>query len=388
MSEAPPRDSTGGTGPAAPRPGDRGGWVAWLEQRLNLTEIFSFLSHFGVVYAPVDNTRPVGDVVREVAQMPVPAYTRGPRVLGLLAVILFGLEAVTGILLAYYYRPTPEAAFTSTRDIVRDLPLGWFIHQIHAWGAWLLAVVVVIRLLRFFWDGLYRAPREVLWWSAVAMAWLVLQSDFTGRLLTWDSHAYWSAVRGMEVVFALPIVGPVLAFLLGGRVINDDVLLRFYVLHTLVLPAAFAMFLYLTFATLRRVGLSPEPELQKGGVTTFRDHLYGMAILTVIMFGVLATFAVMVPFRFGAAADPYSTPAGVRPPWYMLAPYAVIEHGPGPAWLLGSGLLAVALAVLLLPAWAPRVGGGGGRRRARTAGLVVLAVWAALSVAGAILERR
>ena len=379
--------------PAGPLPGPprTRAWVTWLEQRLNLTEIFSFLSHFGLVYSPVDNTRPVTEVVREVAERPVPAYTRGPRILGLLAVILFGLEVVTGVLLAYYYRPTPEAAFPSTREIVRDLPLGWFIHQLHAWGAWLLAAVVVLRLLRFFWDGLYKAPREVLWWCAVALAWLVVQSDFTGRLLTWDSHAYWSAVRGMEVVFALPLVGPALAFVLGGRAINDNVLLRFYVLHMLVLPSAFAVFLYLTFATLRRVGLSPEP-FDRGGrgarETTFRDHLYGMSILTALMFGVLTTLAVLIPFRFGSEADPYSTPAGVRPPWYMLAPYAVIEHGPGPTWLLGLGLLLVAFAVLLLPSWAPRFGADPVSRRARMTGLVALALWALLSVAGAVLEHR
>jgi len=196
----------------------------------------------------------VTDVVREVTQRPVPAFTRGPRVLGLLAVILFGLEVVTGVLLAYYYRPTPEAAFQSTREIVRDLPLGWFIHQLHAWGAWLLAAVVVARLLRFFWDGLYKAPREVLWWSAVAMAWLVVQSDFTGRLLTWDSRAYWSAVRGMEVVFALPLVGPVLAFLLGGRAINDNVLLRFYVLHCIFIPTAAAVLMAVHFWRIRKDG--------------------------------------------------------------------------------------------------------------------------------------
>jgi ubiquinol-cytochrome c reductase cytochrome b subunit len=384
MSGGPPEGSPG------QRP-DAPAWVAWLEQRLNLTEIFSFLSHFGLVYTPVDNTRPVSEVVREVAERPVPAYSRGPRVLGLLAVILFGLEVVTGVLLAYYYRPTPEAAFLSTREIVRDLPLGWFIHQLHAWGAWLLAAIVVLRLVRFFWDGLYRAPREVLWWSAVAMAWLVVQSDFTGRLLTWDSHAYWSAVRGMEVVFALPIVGPVLAFLLGGRAINENVLLRFYVLHMLVLPSAFAVFLYFTFATLRRVGLSPEPAhgfATGARETTFRDHIYGMVILTALMFGVLATLAVLVPFRFGAEADPYSTPAGVRPPWYMLAPYAVIEHGPGPTWLLGSFLLIVALAVLMLPSWAPRFGAAPASRRARITGLVALGLWALLSVGSAVLEHR
>jgi quinol-cytochrome oxidoreductase complex cytochrome b subunit len=383
MSEAPQAGGAPGGGSGA-----RGDWVAWLERRVNLTEIFSFLSHFGFVYTPVDTTRPVREVVREVARLPVPAFARGPRVLGLLAAILFGLEAVTGVLLAYYYRPTPEAAFESTRTIVRDLPLGWLIHQLHAWGAWLLALVVVLRLLRFFWDGLYRAPREVLWWSAVAMAWLVLQSDFTGRLLTWDSHAYWGAVRGMEVVFALPVVGAVLAFLLGGRVINDDVLLRFYVLHMLVLPVGFATFLYLTFASLRRVGLSPEAPRQTGAITTFRDHLYTMMIMTALLFGLLTTLAVVVPFRFGAPADPYSTPAGVRPPWYMLAPYAVIERGPGPLWVLGLLLLVAAFVVLLLPQWAPRAEREAGGRRLRILGMVGLGVWAVLSVLGALLERR
>lgn len=384
MSDSPREDGTRGGAPAG-TPAGRG-LVSWLERRLNLTEIFSFVTHFGLVYTPVDTTRPVRDVMREVARTPVPAYTRGPRVLGLMAVILFGLEVVTGVLLAYYYRPTPEAAFASTRTIVRDLPLGWLIHQLHAWGAWLLVGIVVARLLRFFWDGLYRAPREVLWWSAVAMAWLVLQSDFTGRLLTWDSRAYWSAVRGMEVVFALPVVGPILSFLLGGRAINDDVLLRFYVLHLLVLPGAFATFLYFTFASLRRVGLSPEPERAQGGSATFRDHLYGTAILALLLLGVLVSLAVFTPFRFGSPADPYTTPVGVRPPWYMLAPYAVFERGPGPSWLLGLGLLATAGAVLLLPLWGPRAGGHGWR--ARLIGITALALWVLLSVAGALVERR
>ena len=71
----------------------------------------------------------------------------------------------------------------------------------HAWGAYLLvAVVVFLRLMRLFWDGLYRAPREVLWFAAVALGGSVLQLDFTGRLLPWDVQSYWAAVRGLEVV--------------------------------------------------------------------------------------------------------------------------------------------------------------------------------------------
>jgi quinol-cytochrome oxidoreductase complex cytochrome b subunit len=367
-------------------PAPRRDLIGWLEQRLNLTEIFSFLSHFGLVHTPVDADRPLRDAMREIARQPVPSYTRGPRVLGMLATILFGLEAVTGVLLAYYYRPTPDAAFESTRTIVRDLPFGWFLHQIHAWGAWLLVGIVAVRLLRLFWDGLYRAPREVLWMGAVALAWVALQADFTGRLLTWDTRSYWAAVRGMEVVFALPIVGPVLAFLLGGRVVNDDVLLRFYVLHVMVLPACFAVFLYLTFATIRRVGLSPTPEGAASGATTFRDHLYSTLNLVVIAFGVLVTLAVLFPFRFQSAADPYATPTGVRPPWYMLAPYAVLHGARVPAWASGGALVVAALAVLLLPFLV--LGRGARSPRVRALGMVALAAWVGLSLLALTLDRK
>ena len=370
---------------AAPAP--KNDWVGWLERRMNLTEVFSFLTHFGLVYWPVDTSRPVRDVVRELATVPVPTHARGPRVLGLLTTILFGVEALTGVLLAYYFRPTPEAAFESTRTIVRDLPSGWFIHQVHAWGAYLLVGIVLLRLVRLFWDGIYRAPREVLWWSAVALMWLVVQLDFTGRLLTWDTRAYWSTVRGLEVVWAVPVVGPILAFLLGGRVVNEDVLIRFYVLHLLVLPALYLAFVYLTFATLRRVGLSPTPHVSPGATTTFRRHVYSLLILTVLIFATLVTLATLLPFRFVGAADPYATPVGVRPPWYMLAPYALIQLAPVPTWVSGGLLLVAAIAVLLLPLWA-RERGALEPRRLRVIGVVAIVLWTALSVAGFLLDRR
>jgi quinol-cytochrome oxidoreductase complex cytochrome b subunit len=358
----------------------------WLEQRLNLTEIFSFITHFGLVFTPMDTTRPLLDVAREAADRRVPAYARGPRVLALLASIGFGMQLVTGLLLAVYYRPTPEAAFVSTRAIVRDLPLGWFVHQMHAWGAFLLIGVIVLRLLRLFWESLYTAPREVLWWCGVAMGWLVLQSDFTGRLLTWDTHSYWSTVRGLEVVYALPVLGPLMAFLIGGPVVTEDVLLRFYVLHVLILPALFAACIYLTFATIRRVGLSPSRAAENPRTQTSVQHLYSMMIMNVLVFGVLVTVAVLLPFRFLSAADPYVTPGGIRPPWYMLAPYALLQGAPGPAWLWGFFLLVAAFAVLLIPQWVrpdSRIA-----KHARLWGMAALSVWIALGVYGAFLDRR
>jgi quinol-cytochrome oxidoreductase complex cytochrome b subunit len=375
--------------PPAPRSGPAGRWLEWLEQRINVTEIFSFLSHFGLVYTPVDVSRPMREVLHDVATRPVSSYMRWPRSLGLITAVLFGLEAITGVLLACYYQPTPEAAFPSTRMIARDLPFGWFVHQVHTWGAYLLIGALTVRLLRLFWDGLYRAPREVLWWSAVAMAWIAVQADFTGRLLPWDSHSYWSVVRGLEVIAAQPIIGPVLTFLVGGRIVNQDVLIRFYVLHVLVLPAMFLVFFYLTFATLRRVGLSPSEgeDPARPQVTTFRDHLFSVVTLYVLIFGVLVSLAVLLPLPFRGQADPYVTPAGARPPWYLLAPYALIEGIPIPGWIMGSALAIASLAVLLLPLWVKRWDHPEGERRLRLGGLLAFALWVALAVLGSFMDR-
>ncbi len=373
--------------PGTPRRGRRDP-IGWLEARLNLTELFSFVSHFGLVYTPVDTSRPIRDALDQVAGERVESFVHGPRVLGLLAAIVFMLEVMSGTLLAFYYQPTPGTAFESTRSIVRDIPFGWFIHQMHTWGAWLLGGLVVLRLLRLFWDGLYRAPREVLWFCAVGMVWLVLQMDFTGRLMTWNSHSYWSVVRGMEVIYALPVVGPALAFLLGGQVVSESTLIRFYVLHVMVLPLWFALGIFLTFATLRRVGLSPASDTPGRSDTTYRNHMYSIALLLLGMFGVLVSLTILVPFRFSAAADPYTTPAGVRPPWYILAPYALVQGLPLPVWVTGAGLVIAAFAVLLLPLIAKRVAFAASDARLRLAGLGLLALWTALSVWGAFMERR
>ncbi len=373
------------TAPGSPAP-RRPGWIEWWEQRLNLTEIFSFLTTFGVIYTPVDTRRPLREALREVGEQRIPRIDQGPRILSVLAAILFLLQAATGLLLAYYYRPTPEAAYASTGTILRDVPSGWFIHQMHAWGAWLLVAVIVARLLRLFWDGLYRAPREVLWWCAVAITWIVIQMDFTGRLLVWDATTYWSTVRGLELVFSIPIVGPILRFLLGGRTVNEFVLIRFYVLHVMVLPITYAALLYLTFATLRRVGLArTAPEVEE--TVRYRDHLFLLSMLLVVLFAVLVTLATLAPFHFGQVADPYVTPPGTRPPWYMLAPY-VLMHLPIPAALTGLVLLVAAFAVLLLPLWLRGQGTPESRRRIRLVGAAIVVAWFALTILAEFLERR
>jgi len=369
------------------RPAARGNWVDWLERRINLTQLFSLITHFGLVYTPIDTSRPIREVLRELSQQKVPTYAQWPRVLGVLAGILFVVEVVTGSLLAFYYRPTPEEAYASTRTIVRDLPFGWFIHQVHAWGAWSLIVVVLVRVARLFWDGLYRAPRELLWLSGVALAVLVLKADFTGRLLAWDTHSYWTLVRGLEVVLAIPLVGPIVDFVIGGSIVNEDMLVRFYILHIMILPVAYIAFLYVTFGTQRRVGLGQPAGGGPGGTTTLRRHLYSLLILTVLAFGIMVSLSVLAPLPFHAQADPYTTVVGLGPPWYLLAPYAISEGTPIPGWVAGLVTFVVAIGVLLLPFWWRGGADEAAQRRARIGGIALLVVWAALSVLGWFVDR-
>lgn len=361
--------------------------VDWLERRMALSELFSFVTHFGFIWTRIDPNRPVREVVREAANVPVERYAMWPRAFGLFVAVLFLLELVTGTLLALHYQPASEAAYGSARSIVRDVPFGWLLHQLHAWGAWMLVLVAIVRLLRLFWDGLYRAPRELLWLSAVALVILALKMDFTGRLLTWDTVSYWSVTRGLDVLVALPLLGPLLQFLMGGHVVNDGVLTRFYVFHVVILPFWFAAAIYLTFATLRRVGLSPV-EGSAPATTTIREHAVTMVSLLLVVFAVLVTLVVLVPFPFRGPADPYVTPEGVRPPWYLLAPHALMIGLGLPAWIPGLLVLAAGIGLALLPLWLARHPDRFPERRVRLAGIVVLALWVALTVLGFWMEGR
>ena len=381
-----PQDPQGGTKKPLPLH-----WaiVEWIEERINLTEIFSIITSFGIVYTPVDTRRPLREAMAEIGATPLVSYARWPQVLGLLTALLFALEAVTGVLLAFYYHPTGEGAYDSTAGIVREVPLGWFVHQMHDWGAYLLIAVVVIRVLRMFWDRLYHAPREVLWLTAVMLMWIVLQMDFTGRLLPYDVKSYWSAMRGLEIVCSQPVVGPFISFVLGGHVITENVLLRCYVLHVVVLPLLYLIGIYVTFGTMRRIGLSVSAE---GGDlsnrTTWRKHTLDFIIIQLLLFAGLVTLATLLPFRFHGAADPYVTPPGTHPSWYLLSAYTIVQYVPGPEWIAGLILLAAGLAIPIVPLWSARNPGKLSDQRLRQAGIALFSVWIVLTLVGAFVGRK
>lgn len=364
-------------------------WLAWLEERFNLTEMFSLLTGFGLFPSELDSRMPLREALDEALARPLPSYARWPRVLGLLSFILFLFVGLTGALLAFYYQPTASEAFASVTTIVRDVSFGWFVHQTHRWGAMILLWILLLRLWRFFFQGLYRAPREAIWIVAVLTFLVATHADLTGRLLVWDARGYWTTVRAVELLFLLPGLGPLFAALIGGTDIDSLVLTRFYVLHAMVLPALLLALFYLHFSSARRVGLSPTAGEGRAGRGAYRVYLYNLLILTVMIFGGLITLATLLPERFGVPADPFTTPPGARPPWYLLAAHGLVESLPAivPRWARGLAIEALLLACLLLP-FLDRSRGrtARDRRPALAIGALVLLLWIAFTAVGYRLE--
>lgn len=365
--------------------------LAWLERRFNLTEMVSFLTSFGVFPAELDTRRPVREAIDDAMRRPLPSYARWPRVLGLVSFLLFLFLGVTGALLAFYYQPTESEAYRAVTSIVRDVSFGWFVHQLHRWSARLLLVILLVRLWRFFLQGTYKAPREGLWAVALLTFLVATHADLTGRLLPLTTSGYWTTVRALEVLYALPALGPTFSFLIGGTSVDSLMLTRFYVLHVCFLPATLLVLFYLHFNGVRRVGLSALPREDRSPGETPKVQMYNLVILMVLIFGGLVTLVTLLPAPFQEAADPAATPPGARPPWYLLAPYALIELFPDwlPRWTGGLAVELILVGSILLP-FLDRSGGRTARERrvAIAAGLGVLLLWAALTWHGYSLEAR
>jgi ubiquinol-cytochrome c reductase cytochrome b subunit len=322
--------------------------IGWFEQRLNLTEIFSFFTTFGLSYGEIDLHKPLAEASREAFTRELPTYTRGPYILGVLTFLVFLFQGITGLLLAFYYEPSPASAYESTLLIIRDASFGWYIHQMHYWGSNALITLLAVRLVRFFVHGVYKAPRELFWVFGVILLFLSAHAALTGALLPWDQRSYWSVTRGLEVVATLPVVGSVLSFLVGGFDLLSGTLLRFYVLHVIFIPLAMVFFFYAHFATVRKVGLSPLPgEKQAEAKPLYPDHLIQLVILSLILFGAILTLGTLFPAPFLGKADAFVSPPGARPPWYLLPSYGLTELLP--RWLAGVVMLLVIAGLLAFP---------------------------------------
>ncbi len=155
----------------------------------------------------------------------VPRDISWAQTLGFASLIAFTVQALTGAILAMYYKPSSEIdpvsgkpiAYTSIEHITNDLTLGWLVRGMHRWGASVFIILVFLHMGRVFLFGAYKYPRELQWITGVLILVTSMLMGFTGYLLPWDQTAYWATVVGINLNGTAPFAGPWLAqFLAGG----------------------------------------------------------------------------------------------------------------------------------------------------------------------------
>jgi menaquinol-cytochrome c reductase cytochrome b subunit len=190
----------------------------------------------------------------------VPADTNWMQTLGSATLTAFIVQAVTGVILAMYYQPTPQGAYSSIQNITDHVTMGWLVRGMHKWGASVFIILMFLHMGRVFLFGAYKYPRELNWIVGVLLLLMGMLEGFTGYLLPWDQTAYWATVVGINLNGTAPFLGPWLAqFLRGGQEIGADTLTRFYSIHMLLIPGAIIGLITLHLYLVVRLGVTSPP---------------------------------------------------------------------------------------------------------------------------------
>lgn len=352
--------------------------------------------------------------------------------LGIVSASAFLITLVTGVMVMFYYKPSPDLAYESIKDIHFVVPTGRLIRNIHRWAGNVMVVAVLLHMARAFYTSAYRAPREYNWLIGMALLVVTLGLSFTGYLLPWDQLAYWAITIGAniaqsprEVTDALGVTeffdpgGFQRLLLLGSDEVGAEALIRFYLLHVMILPLAAAMLAAVHFWRIRkdgglvrpqdadaRLAASPHPETypvfteapartyQLAAIVRGRTPAVGRgpehtvpsmphlfyAELGVMMLTLLVCVALSLVWDapLKELANPAVPENPAKAPWYFLGLQEMVSFS---AFMGGIGIPVIVLIGLALIPYLDResagtgewFGGPGGWPLVRTAAVVGLA---------------
>ena len=175
--------------------------------------------------------------------------------LGGLSFFLFLGLTISGVLLMFYYVPSAERAYEDILRLETDVRFGILMRNMHRWMAHGMVIMVLMHMMRVFYTGAYKPPREFNWVVGVVLLVLTLLLSFTGYLLPWDQLAFWAITVGTNMVGSAPVLGEPNRFaLIGGYEVGPSALIRFYTLHVIALPLLAATFMAVHFWRIRRDG--------------------------------------------------------------------------------------------------------------------------------------
>ena len=328
--------------------------------------------------------------------------------LGFISFYLFLILVGTGVALMFYYRPYPAQAYQDMKDLQFVVFLGSFLRNVHRWAAHGMVICVVLHMCRVFYTGSYKKPRQFNWVVGVILLLLTLGLSFTGYLLPWDQLAFWAITVGTNIGGYAPLVGAkIKEILLGGHNVAEGALIRFYVLHVVVLPSVVVLFTMVHFWRIRKdgglsrpvwklngesgeeAGAAGQPLVQIGGAAPLalrkevvtaasKDKTYGlMEVVTgkplfettgpeqaddevfsfpfafyreTIAFLVTLISVMAVSLFWNAPleelANPAKTPNPAKAPWYFLGLQELVSHSAFVGGVLAPTLMVLALLAI------------------------------------------
>ena len=317
---------------------------SWIDQRFPLTKVFN--EHLAEYYTP--------------RNFNIWYFFGG------LAILMLGMQLLTGIFLTMHYKPDAEYAFASVEYIMRDVEWGWFIRYLHSTGASAFFIIIYLHMMRALLYGSYKGPRELIWILGMVLYILLLAEAFFGYVLPWGQMSFWGAQVIISLFGSVPVVGPDLLWILGDYAVGDATLNRFFSLHVVVLPLILVVLVFLHIVALHTVG-SNNPDgieikknkdkdgIPKDGIPfhpyfTVKDAMGAVAFLWIfcaVVFYAPALNGYFLEAPNFIEANPLKTPEHIAPLWYLTPYYSVLRAIPP---LFGSqfpGVLAMFAALLV-----------------------------------------
>ncbi len=288
-----------------------------------------------------------------------PTFTFG---LGIILGFLFLIMVFTGLILIFYYTPSVETAYRSVKDIVYVVPGGRIIRNMHRWASQGMVIVVFLHLLRVFYTGSYLGNRSLNWVIGVVMLVIVLLSNFSGYLLPWDQLAYWAVTIGSNIAASareLTDLAGITSFfdpggflkkmLIGGEIVGQPALSRFFALHVILLPLSMIVLMAIHFWRIRKDGGLSRPVryLQESG-TENRWLSWPVVMWTelAILLGVVAVILLVSIFADAPLleqANPAHPENPAKSPWYFLGIQELVSYS-----AFAGGMLVPVLYLVFL----------------------------------------
>jgi ubiquinol-cytochrome c reductase cytochrome b subunit len=321
------------------------------------------------VYEWVDERTGIKPALDYVMYRRIPKNVNWFFTLGSASLVVFIVQFVTGIFLGMFYVPSNAAvtvdgvssneALESLKYLTEKVPLGGFLRGLHHWGATAMIVVVFLHMLRVFFMGSYKYPRELTWMVGVVIFLLTLGFGLTGYFLPWDNKAYWATAVTVKIAESAPVLGPPLKEILqGGPTLGVATITRFYALHVLLLPILMVTMVGLHMFLVVKIGISgmpagkgkdttsdgyfdvADPKMKKTGKAFFPYTIFKDAVVAVAVVAVIVVLAIVKPPEYSNPitlnnsistiihTDGTTSQLTPQPEWYFLFLFQFLKYFP------------------------------------------------------------